>query len=159
MFLCFVLSYEVNGQKPILSSKELQQLVPSYINGFQLSQEPKGKLMKIGNLQYSMCEQNFTNGKRKIKVLLFDYNDADIMYNQAINDWKNFSPIFTDSVILKPVVMGNCSGWQSYRKSTNMAQICLGIGDRFLLTLTGENVELEIISKYLDEFRFDLFPK
>lgn len=159
LLIGLALGYEVKGQKPILTSQELQQLTPPYINGFQRGQEPKGKLIQIGNLQYSMCEQNFTNGKQRIKVLLFDFNDAGIMYKQATNKWKNFLPILTDSVTLQPVTMNNCSGWQSYKKSSNTSEIYLGVCDRFFLTLIGESVELEIINKYLDEFRFDLFPK
>ena len=159
MVLGLLATSQVFSQVKVLPPDEIQLLIPHYLKRFQRSEELKGKLITIGNLQYSMCEQSFSNGKQRIKVLLFDFKDARIMYNQATREWKNFSPILTDSLTLQMIQMDNCSGWQSYKSSSKTSEIYVGICDRFFLTLTGERVELELLKFFLNQFSFDKFPK
>jgi hypothetical protein len=159
LFLCLKSGAVVNAQNQVLSPEQMHQLVPHYIKGFQRSQELKGKLVKVGDLQYSVCEQSFTQANQQIRVLMFDFGHARIMYKQATKEWHNFSPILTDTITLQAIRMTNCSGWQSYKKNNNTSEIYLGICDRFFLTLTGEFVPLETLKSFLEDFHFDQFPK
>jgi hypothetical protein len=155
----YVLSGTTNAQSKVLVPEEMHQLIPHYVKEFQRSQELKGKLVTIGNLQYSVCEQSFSNPHQRIKVLLFDFKDAQIMYRQATKEWQNFSLILTDTLTRQMIAMTNCSGWQSFRKNIKTSEIYLGVCDRFFLTLTGEGVELETLKSLLNDFHFDKFPK
>jgi hypothetical protein len=150
---------ESNGQEKILSPEEIKKLIPDYLKGFNHDADVKAKLIKVGNIQYSMCEHRFSKGQRNVRVLLFDYKEALVMYNQATKEWRNFSEILSDSLTQRSIRMTNCTGWEFYDKRSKTSQVQLGIHDRFFLELRGEEVELEIINTYLDDFKFDLFPK
>ena len=116
--------------------------------------------MKVGDLHYSLCEHRFRNrDSQKLRVLLFDFKEARIMYDQATRDWVNYAAIKNDSIVRGPVAMTNCMGWESYNREKNFSQVSLGISDRFLLMITGENVDLELLKVILGQFRFENFPK
>ncbi|HEY3429161.1 MAG TPA: hypothetical protein VGK39_00710, partial [Cyclobacteriaceae bacterium] len=97
--------------------------------------------------------------QQAIKVLLFDYKDAPIMYNQATKSFSSFAITESDSMISRPIVMKDCSGWESYNIHRRNSQILLGVCDRFFLTIEGTNVDLESLKKIVQTFKFETFPK
>ena len=144
----------------MLPAESVILLVPDKIKGFEQTRDTKSSLIKLGTLKYSMCEKTFTKGVgRTIKILLFDYKEAPIMYSQAMRRWSNFNPIESDSLIVQRITMTHCNGWESYNKELKHSQVFLGICDRFFLTLSGENVDLEILKQVIQSFEFEKFPK
>lgn len=156
--LLVLVPFTVRSQEP-LSPHEVAKLVPNKVKGYHAEDEFKSKQMEIGTVSYSLCEKNFKSGDKNIKILLFDFKDAPIMYSQAMRKWNNSDPVESDSLILRVVKMDNCSGWESYSKQSGTSQIFLGICDRFFLNLTGEKVELEKLKEVVKEFKLDKFPK
>ena len=165
LFPIMLLVYSLVGQAQVLDNKvltaeEIQKFIPDKIKEFYLSTDPKSKLIKLGTLRYSMAEKNFSaSRKRSIKILLFDYKEAPIMYNQATRKWSTFTTIESDSLILRPTAMSDCTGWESYNVRRKNSQILLGVCDRFLLTVEGTNVDLEFLKKVVEEFKFETFPR
>jgi hypothetical protein len=160
--ILFACSPEISSQNEIkiLSTDKIIKLIPNKIIGFRLSADPQSKLMKLGTIQYSMAEKDFSASKKRlIKILLFDYKEAPVMYNQAIRKWSAFSTIETDSLIQRPTRMNNCDGWESYDAARKNSQILVGIFNRYYLTVEGTNVDLEFLRKVVSEFKLDTFPK
>ena len=144
----------------ILSTDKIIKLIPNKIIGFRLRTDPRSKLMKLGTILYSMAEKDFSASKnRSIKILLFDYKEAPVMYNQATGKWTTFSTIETDSLIRRPTKIDNCTGWESYDAARKNSQILVGIFNRYYLTVEGTNVDLEFLKKVVSEFKLDTFPK
>jgi hypothetical protein len=143
-----------------LSAEEIVKLIPRKIHEFYPSSDSKGRVVKLGTLQYSMAERNFAaNRKRSIKILLFDYKEAPVMYNQATRKWSTFRTIESDSLIQRLTIVDNCPAWESYDAKRKNSQILVGIFSRYFLTVEGTNVDLEALKKAVSEFRFDTFPK
>ncbi len=149
----------MQAQDELLSPDKMLKLVPDRLKEFQQFVTPKAVKIKVGTLTYTLCERNFSNGKQSLKILLFDYKEAAIMYNQATKKWNTQPIIESDSIIERSMISTNCSGWESLNKHNKTAQIFLGICDRFFLMITGENVELDEIRNILNEFPLKEFPK
>lgn len=116
--------------------------------------------MKLGTIQYSMAERNFIAGnERSIKILLFDYKEASIMYNQATRKFNTFTPVESDSVILRALTMRDCTGWESFNVQQKNSQIHLGICNRFFLSVEGTGVDLQTLKQVVQSFKFETFPK
>jgi hypothetical protein len=81
------------------------------------------------------------------------------MYNQATKKFGNFSPIESDSLILRSVLFKDCTGWESYNRRQKNSQILLGICNRFFLTIEGTNVDLTFLKSVAETFKIDSFPK
>lgn len=143
----------------LLSPTKILKLIPNRIQRFQQTIDPKALQMKVGTLTYTLCEKNFNDGNRTVKILLFDFKEASIMYTQATRKWNNQLTIESDSLVDRSVIILNCTGWESFNKRNQTSQLFLGIRDRFLLTLTGEKMELGELRKVLDEFSLEEFPK
>jgi hypothetical protein len=166
--LCFVgallillMSARVYGQDStrVLATKEMVQLLPDYIKGFQKSGEPVSKVIKVGGLQYSLCDKRFLKGVQRIKFLLFDFKEAPIMYSQAIKKWSLTAPVVTDSLVQRPLIIEGCEGWETFNQSMMSSQIFLGIHHRFFLTIEGESVELDKLKEVLQAVEFINFPR
>lgn len=147
----------VRGQR-VLTAEEISKLVPSEFKGYYQDGDSKSSLVKMGDIRYSLCERRFFRTKQKIKILLFDYKEAPIMYKQAMRKW-NHEVVETDTLILRNIERENCTGWESYNKQAGTAQIFLGICDRFFLMISGENVELASLQNVLATFPFQKYPK
>ena len=148
-----------NAQTPLLTPEKVIQLLPDEIRGFDQSGDAKGSTMKLGDITYSFCEKNFSNYNKTIKILLFDFKEAPIMYRQATRRWENLHPVESDSLILRMVEMENCTGWESFNRGSSSAQIFLGVCDRFFLTIFGEHVDLAVLQKVVADIKPAKFPK
>jgi hypothetical protein len=157
-FIAF--SVEAQTGNSALPSDELVKLIPSKFEDFYMNSDPQNKFIAIGTLRYSMAEKNFAaSRKRSIKVLLFDFREAMIMYNQATRKFAAYKPIETDTLVFNSVLMADCTGWESFNVKRNFSQIVLGVCDRFFLTIEGTNVQLSELKKVLEAFKFETFPK
>lgn len=141
----------------MLSPEKLSALIPARIKGFT-PEEAIGKQMKLGTLVYVIGERNFSAYKKSVKILLFDFKGAPIMYNQAMRRWDN-QEILSDSIVVRGLHVTDCSGWESYHRQTSTSQVFLGICDRYFLTITGTNVDLDVLKDILAQIKPEQFPK
>ncbi|MBX2963795.1 MAG: hypothetical protein KF687_14890 [Cyclobacteriaceae bacterium] len=142
----------------LMSPEKLARLMPKKIDGFTLVEQDKGRMIKIGTLTYSMAECTFSKSKRKISILLFDYNNAPIMYRQATSNWETQQADDSETLFEQSLQVADWRGWQQYNKASNSSKILLGIYDRFYLVLNGEGVDLEILNRVMDLFPWSDFP-
>jgi hypothetical protein len=158
-FLFIIGSCELRAQPQELTSLEIINLIPNKVKGFTQEDDFKSKQIKIGTITYSITEKKFVAVKQSIKILLFDFTNASIMYEQALRDWKRNPTVESDTLIYRYVSMENCRGWESYSQRSHAAQIFLGICDRFFLALTGENVSLDQLRQVVRAMQIEEFPK
>jgi hypothetical protein len=142
-----------------LHPEALSKFIPSKLAGYYEEGDLQGSQKAIGNLSYTVCERRFTKGKQKIKILLFDYKDAPIMYKQAMKSGKNIQNIESDSLIARNIVALNYVGWELYNSKAASSQIFLGIADRFFLMLSAEHVDLISLEQILPNFKFESFTE
>jgi hypothetical protein len=160
VLVCWMLTFvNVQEQTTLLSERELDAFLPVSVKGYNQSGQSKGKVMKIGTLRYSLAQRTFTKGDAKIKILLFDYAEAPVMYKQATQKFETFTLQHTDSLILKPLELSNGVGWENYSMHNTSTQILLGINSRFYLTLEGENVSISELKIILEMILVERFPR
>ncbi len=115
--------------------------MPTEIEGLRPG-VPVARTVKIGTLSYSLAERNFTRGKQKIKILLFDYNNALIMYSQAI---KNTGTVAHTPAIDSLQQPGN--NFYHYHEiiNENTCRISMGINGRFFVNISSEHVNVQLL--------------
>jgi hypothetical protein len=141
-----------------MTPDQMVKLMPNKIDGFSPADQHKGRTIKIGTLTYSMVEKSFIRNKRKITILLFDYNNAPIMYSQATGKWLSLPDMETDTVSERSFLWDDNRGWEHFHKLNNSAQLSLGIKNRFYLIVSGEGVDLEALRTVLAMFPLAEFP-
>jgi hypothetical protein len=150
----------LHGQNThVLSPEKILKLIPDKIKGFHETDQPKARQTKLGDITYSLCEKRYSSGHTSIRILLFDYKEAPIMYKQAMREWGGRPTIDTDTLVFRSLAMQNCSGWESYNINSKRSQIFLGICDRFFMMMTGEGIELASLKRALQDIPLDQFPK
>jgi hypothetical protein len=147
----------VFAQPKVLSANKINKLVPGKIPGFLLK-ESKNNQLEFGTIKYSVCERIFVDRKKTVKILLFDYVEAPVMYTQAMKKWSEMQTTASDSVIFRNTDSSFFNGWESYTAKNNHSQFVLGIHHRFFLTLSGEQMELSELKSVLKKFDFSIFP-
>ena len=146
-------------KKGVLSPAKISKLLPAKIKGYSLKGAPVNKRVKVGTLTYSLSEKTFIRKQSTIKILLFDYGQAPIMYEQAIKGWSEIKNVENDSIIFRPLASFDSVAWESYAASSKHSQIIMGINQRFFLTINGEKTEIYELKEILKNFAFDKFPK
>jgi len=136
--------------------EELIKFLPESVSGYEIVKEPKGASMDMGEMSYSSAEVRFENDKGdRIKIILLDYNAAYSMYSVATAMWASGFKIDTSEELGQSINLGeNINGWESLRKKQKDASVVLGLGDRFLLTIEGNNQKdcefLKEVAKSMD---------
>jgi hypothetical protein len=143
----------------VMAPDQMITLMPAKIEGFSPIDQQKGRTIKIGTLTYSMAERSFIRNKRKVTILLFDYNNAPIMYAQATGKWSSQPEVETDAVYERSFLWEENRGWEHYHKLNNSSQVSLGIKNRFYLIVSGEGVDLEVLRTILALFPLAEFPE
>lgn len=154
-----LLSVQTLSAQTLLHPEALAKLIPNKIGDYREDGDMRGSQKAIGNVSYSVCERRFSKGKQKIKILLFDYQDAQIMFKQAMKNSRNNTDVETDSLISRNIEATNYVGWETYSSKAATSQIFLGIEDRFFLMLSAENVDLINLQRLLTYFSFENFSE
>lgn len=144
---------------PALLPQQLLQLLPERLAGYTKKKESKSGQIKIGNLTYSLAEKTFNYGKRSVKVLLFDFNGAPIMYDQAMKPWQNAEEVVTDTIRQQRFVWEGYPGWESENTHSNTAQILVAVNNRFIMSIMGEKTVLSDIHEVLHGVDVSKFPR
>ncbi len=151
--------YQIQAQPEVMALEQLGELTPEKIEGYKKIEQNKGRSLKIGTLSYAMIERTFVHDKKQITIMLFDYNNASIMYRQATQKWKNAERLETDLMLENAYELEKQPGWMQYYKIQNKSQITLGIQNRFYLVLIGEGISLNDLEGIAKIFDFALFPQ
>ncbi len=159
LLLIFILQFSLHPVKAqqVLSQTEIAKLLPNKLSGYYKDGDTKASIINVGNLKYSLCERRFAKGKQKIKMLLFDYKEASIMYNQAVRKWAH-DVVVTDSLVLRNITMEEGHGWETYNRQNHSSQIFLGIRERFFLMISADNVPLDDLQEILKSVPLRSFP-
>ena len=145
------------AQPTVLNIEQLGQLTPQKLEGYR-SSEPKGRMLKIGTLSYSMIERTFVHGKKQINIMLFDYHNASVMYRQATQKWKGAEGLDSDARLECAYDLQGQPGWMSFDKINNKSQLALGVQNRFYLVLIGEGMPLDVLEAIAKSFELSRFP-
>ncbi|MFM8914153.1 MAG: hypothetical protein ACKOE6_14755 [Flammeovirgaceae bacterium] len=145
------------AQPTVLNIEQLGQLTPQKLEGYRTS-EPKGRMLKIGTLSYSMIERTFVHGKKQINIMLFDYHNASVMYRQATQKWKGAEGLDSDARLECAYDLQGQPGWMSFDKINNKSQLALGVQNRFYLVLIGEGMPLDVLEAIAKSFELSRFP-
>ena len=149
--LCGILVFvSLSGEAQVLLPNDLVKLVADDIPGFRLrSDNTKSTHLKLGDITYSMCQKEYTAGSKRIKILLFDFNEAQIMYVQATRGWLLFEALDSEVYNQRQITEKEYFGWETYHIPTNTARVYLGINSRFMMTVETTNVDLESLGEII----------
>jgi hypothetical protein len=120
----------------VMNHTDLQQYLPGSIHGYEAG-EPGGSTMTMQDLSYSSADIEFTGADGAyVRISLLDYSGAVSMYQAATAMWSTGMSFEDDETMVKSFELQNdIIGWEEYRKKLNEAQVALGIGERFFLTI------------------------
>lgn len=126
----------VNAQVELMNYTDLQFYLPTSIENYKAG-EPGGSTMEMEGMSFSSAEIEFTGSDGKtIKITLMDYSLAQNMFKMATAAWGsgiNFED--DESKIQTFKISEKIAGWEEFRKKENEAQIAIGIGERFFLSI------------------------
>ncbi|MEZ5082811.1 MAG: hypothetical protein R2750_05115 [Bacteroidales bacterium] len=131
---------QLTAQDEVMNYKDLQSYLPTSINGYEAG-EPGGSTMNMQNMSFSSADIEFTNANGdNIRITLVDYSAAISMYQAATAMWNAGMSFEDDESVAKSVKWDeNIMGWEEYRKMDKEANLSLGIGNRFFLSIQADN--------------------
>jgi hypothetical protein len=160
--VCFFVFFSVSSQAQktqTLEPSAINQLIPSKIKGYWIKGDSKSSVLTIGSLRYSLSEKVFSSRDKSIKILLFDYVEAPVMFNQSVKKWDEMQEMKTDSTSFHKTVSDYGETWESEHAYAKRSKLMLGINNRFFLTFDAENMSLAELKEFFKNFDLEKFPK
>ena len=119
--------------------EELMKYLPESVTGYK-KEEPKGESVEMSGMSFSSANVRFTKGNDDINVTLLDYNAAMSMYSMATAMWASGFKIDNSEETAQSIsIADNINGWETLQKKSKNASLILGVNDRFLVTIEGNN--------------------
>jgi hypothetical protein len=118
-----------------IPAKTLVTFLPT-IDGYQVNGEAEYMEMEMQGTKYSHASQSFTNGDKRIKVSIFDYNYiAGLTAGFAMLMNMNME---TNTEITRSEKIGGFPGWFNWHKQSNDGTIGVVVSDRVFVTIDGD---------------------
>ncbi len=145
------------GDTLAMHYEELMKFLPDEISGYKRN-EPNGGTVNMMGMSYSSAEARYENSNGNyLKITLVDYNQAYGIYQTATAMWAMGMSIDTPDEKANGVkINDDIAGWESFKKKTKDAQLVLGIGHRFWLSIEGDQQEdTKFLRKVAKEVNMD----
>jgi hypothetical protein len=155
----FAYSVCAQSNQEALAPRQLMKLLPDKLKGYEQLEDSKSSEIKIGNITYSLCEKVFNRNKNNVKVLLFDFNNAKVMYDQAVRPWRNAEEVNSDTVKQRHMQWEGNQGWESENTFSKTAQVFVAVNNRFIMSIIGERTDLNDLHEVLNGLDISKFPQ
>jgi hypothetical protein len=119
-----------------VSADVLKSFIPNP-SGYTADGDIQTTQAKMGELEYSVANQSWTNGNKHLKVTIADYNGVQAL-TAAYSMLMNMS-VETNGEVTKGEKFGGHPGWVQYHKDNSQAQIGVAVNDRLWLIAEGDN--------------------
>lgn len=114
---------------------ELEKYLPESVDGYKKG-EPTGATVNYMSASYSNAEVTFTKGNERVRVTILDYNQTYALYSMATMAWAMGMSIDSPDEKAGGIKLDNTNGgWETFHKKSHDAEVVLGVGYRFLVTV------------------------
>ncbi len=155
----FALPAIAQEKNEVLPPRQLMKLLPDKVKGYEQLEDSKSSEIKIGNITYSLCEKVFNRNKNNVKVLLFDFKNAQVMFDQAVRPWRNAEEVNSDTVKQRHLQWEGNQGWESENSFSKTAQVFVAVNNRFIMSIIGERTDLKDLHEVLSGVDVSRFPQ
>ena len=128
------------GDTAAIPYKELESFLPD-INGYTKDGGPKGNQTNMPGLgTWSQTEQAYTNGDKRIKVSIADYNSSQMAFTTATALYKLNISSEDDDKKQGSVDLGmkEVAGYETVYKQRQEANLAVIAGDRFYISIDSD---------------------
>lgn len=133
-----LLSFGMIGvaQEKALNYKELQKVLPSSINGYNLSGDIDGSSFEMNDMSYSVASASYEKGDSELNISIMDYQGAKTLYMSASMAWSAGMKYEDDEQEAHGVDYENAKGWLVNGKVDNTSELVLGYKERYIITIS-----------------------
>jgi len=142
------------GDTLAIPYQQLQQYLPTQIDGYQKAGDPEGSMINMTGMSYSTCSQEYKAGPddnpRTLKVTIVDYNSAAGLYTAATAMVGAGFSMEDDQqkVQSADLGVGGIKALETYYKQDHRASLAAGVNDRFFLTVEAtQQDDTELVRK------------
>jgi len=154
LLLLTSLSFSALSQEKAKHFKELQQFLPSSPLGFTKNGDPDGASLNMGEMSYSMAEQQYQQGNASLDIVISDYKDAAMILEQQTMAW-NMEYEDTDTYAKSFEYKGH-RGWETFQKTDREAAVFLVLNNRYMVYASmTEQSGTDKVKEVLDKIALD----
>ncbi|QQS29402.1 MAG: hypothetical protein IPM47_00155 [Sphingobacteriales bacterium] len=120
---------------------KLKEFLPKAIRDFTPDGDPKGQSMTMQAYSFSTTEQEYKSPDgSELNIILHDYNGLPQLYGMATMMLKSKMTYENDEQSVKTLNLGidGVGAMETYGKKNKEAQLVIGVGERFFITMTAK---------------------
>ena len=142
-----------------ISYKELQAKFPAKVNGYSPQGEKDGSTLNMSGIHFSTAEWTYAKGDAELNVMFFDYKGSDMMYQQVFSMWNSDLHYESDDEEIKGTKINGFPALVTFSKAERTTNVTVGLYDRYIITVDGNNVSKEEMLAFVKALPFDSFKK
>ena len=125
------------GSGVAIAASTLKTFLPAQLGSFTADGDPETMQTKMGEWEYSVANQDYKDGDKRIQLVIADYNGvASLTAGYASLMGMSME---TESEVTKGEKFNGHNGWVNYKKDNSDAQIGVAVNDRIWLLADGHN--------------------
>ncbi len=120
---------------------KLKEYLPKAVKDYTPEGDPKGQSMTMQNYSFSTTEQKYkAPDGGELSIVLHDYNGLPELYGMATMMLKSKMSFENDEQSVKSLNLGidGVGAMETFGKKSNEAQLVIGAGERFFITMTAK---------------------
>lgn len=128
------------GDTTAIPYKDLEAFLPE-VSGYTKDGGPKGNQTNMPGLgSWSQTEQAYTNGEKRIKISIADYNSSQLAFTSATALYKLNISSEDDTKKQGSVDLGlkDVAGYETVYKERQEAELAIVAGDRFYINIDSD---------------------
>lgn len=140
--------------RKMLAPQDLVTFLPKTVEGYLLDGQISGDTATIKNLKVTNAEAVYKKGANILAIVLTDYSEAPQVYSGISTVWKMGLNMDNAQEKISPVTIKKQQGMARFNKKNKTAEVVIGIGNRFIVTIKADNQKdatlVESVAESLD---------
>jgi hypothetical protein len=135
---------KAKGDTLAMNYKDLQKYLPESISGYT-AEEPSGESMQMGMFSFSNASRKYVkdtpDGQEYVYIEIVDYNQTQEMFMGITAAWSSGFKMENDKKMEQTFKTDydNVSGFESFDKVNNRAEVTYAIAWRFIISANASN--------------------
>lgn len=144
--------------KEVVDFRELKKMLPEKVVGMERTSHTGEKAGAMG-FNMSTAAAEYRDGERELEVAIVDFAGVG-MAMMGLAQWSTVEiDRETDSGYERTITLDGYKAFEKYNRNTKTGELAVLVGDRFIVSANGRNMEEGDFKKAIDQLDIDALAK
>ena len=146
------------AQNPIRDHTDLKNWLPDQLMGLQAEGDGYSSQQQQGE-SYFIAAKKYKDSGSEVSVVIIDYRSKSKSMTDHLAQWKEGKSVETDLISASATLLGNVKAKEVFEKNKNSSQLYLYHKDRYLITLSTTQDNMQLLRNVAANLQLSTLPE